>query len=72
MSVVEKRFAGRHAARHAEYVVNDGDMSATTSICVGLVVALAIYVLGSAILLQGVGGSVPQNRVPTETSFLGP
>ena len=68
MSVVEKRFAGRHA----DYVANDADMSATISICVGLVVALAIYVLGSAILLQGVGGSVPQNEVPTETSFLGP
>jgi F0F1-type ATP synthase membrane subunit c/vacuolar-type H+-ATPase subunit K len=68
MSIVEKR----SAAHHVDYVFEDGEMSATTSICVGLVVALAIYVLGSALLLQGVGAGVTQNRVPAETWFVGP
>jgi hypothetical protein len=40
-------------------------MCATTRIYIGLVVALAIYILGSAVLLH-VGGGVSQ------TAFLGP
>jgi hypothetical protein len=68
MSVVEKRLA----AHTVDYVVDDVEMSATTSICVGLVVALAIYVLGSALLLQGGGASVTKDKVPAETSFVGP
>ena len=50
--IVEKRSVAHHVA----YVVEDRDMSATTSICLGLVEALAIYILGSAVLLQDVGG----------------
>jgi hypothetical protein len=44
-------------------------MCATTRIYVGLVVALAIYVLGLAVLLQNVGSGAPQTA---GTSFLGP
>jgi hypothetical protein len=66
--IVEKR----SAARHGDYVVEDTDMSATTSICLGLVVALVIYVLGSAVLLQDVGGGAPRNNASFERSFLCP
>jgi hypothetical protein len=44
-------------------------MSATTRIYVELVVALVIYILGSAVLLQDVGGGAPRTA---ESSFLGP
>lgn len=68
MSIIEKR----SAARDVDYVGEDGEMSATTSICVALVVALAVYVLGSAILLRDARVGVPQNHAPAEMSFLGP
>jgi hypothetical protein len=48
MSIVEKR----SAAHGVDYVVEERHMCATTRIYVGLVVALAIYVLGLAVLLQ--------------------
>jgi hypothetical protein len=67
MNIVEKRFAGRQVDSAA-----DGDMSGTISICIGLVAALVIYALGSALLLQGVGASAAQTKVPAEMSFLGP
>ncbi len=68
MSIVEKRSAGRDVDPLAE----GGEMSPVTSICVGLVLALAIYLLGSAILLRDPNTTVPQNRVSTETPFVGP
>ena len=46
----------------------DRHMCATARIYIGLVVALAIYILGSAVLPQNVGGGMPQTA---ETSFLG-
>jgi hypothetical protein len=65
MSIVDKL--------SAEYgVAQDGELSATTSICVGLVVALAIYVIGSALLLQKFSASAPQSEAQAEMSFLGP
>ena len=68
IAIVEKRSVAHHVA----YVVEDRDMPATTSICLGLVVALAIYILGSAVLVQDVGGGAPQNKASFETSFLCP
>ena len=68
MSIVEKRSAGRDFDPLAE----GGEMSPVTSICVGLVLALAIYGLGSAILLRDPNTTVPQNKVLTETPFVGP
>jgi hypothetical protein len=61
-------------SRPAEYATaaQNGEMSATTSICVGIVVALAIYVIGSALLLQKFSASVPRGEVQAEMSFLGP
>jgi hypothetical protein len=44
-------------------------MSVTMRIYLGLVVALAIYILGSAVLLQDVGAGAPQSTA--ETWFLG-
>jgi hypothetical protein len=65
MSIVDKL--------SAEYgVAQDGELSATTSICVGLIVALAIYVIGSALLLQKFSASAPQSEARAERSFLGP
>jgi hypothetical protein len=65
MSIVEKR----SAAHGVDYVVEDRHMCATTRIYIGLVVALAIYILGIVVLLQDVGGGAPQNTA--EMSFLG-
>ena len=48
MSIVEKR----SAAHDVDDLAGDWEMSPVTSICVGLVLALAIYVLGSAILSE--------------------
>jgi hypothetical protein len=48
-------------------------MFAATCICVEIIVAaLAIYILGLAILLQAPGVSDPRSKVPTEMSFVGP
>jgi hypothetical protein len=68
MSIVEKR----SVARHVDDLAGDGEMSPVTSICVGLVVALAIYVLGSAILLRDPDPAVPHNKAPAEMTFVGP
>jgi hypothetical protein len=68
MSIVEKR----SATREVDYLAETGETSPVTSICVGLVLALAIYVLGSAILLHDDSATVPQNQVPAEMSFIGP
>jgi hypothetical protein len=48
MSIVEKR----SHSRADDVAVVDSEMSATTSICVALVVALILYVLGAAVLRQ--------------------
>ena len=66
MSIVEGRSAAHVVV---DYVVEDRHMCATTRIYVGLVVALAIYILGLAVLLQNMGGGAPQTA---GTSFLGP
>jgi len=68
MSIVEKRSAGRDVDPLAE----GAEMSPVTNICVGLVLALVIYALGSAILLRDPNTTVPQNKVPAETPFVGP
>jgi hypothetical protein len=68
MSIVEKR----SVAHDVDDLAGDGEMSPVTSICVGLVLALAIYVLGSAILFRDPDATVPQDKVPAETSFVGP
>ncbi len=68
MSIVEKR----SVAHDVDDLAGDWEMSPVTSICVGLVLALAIYVLGSAILFRGPDATVPQDKVPAETSFVGP
>jgi hypothetical protein len=68
MSIIERRSAEYAASAAAQ----DGEMSATTSICVGLVMALAIYVIGSALLLHTFSASVPRGEAPAEMSFLGP
>jgi hypothetical protein len=69
MSIVEKRSAGRRG----NYVAQNERMFAATCICVEiLVAALAIYALGSAILLEAPTASPPQSKVPAEMSFVGP
>ncbi len=68
MSIVEKPFA----AHDVDDLAGDWEMSPVTSIGVGLVLALAIYVLGSAILFRDPDATVPQDKVPAETSFVGP
>jgi hypothetical protein len=47
-------------------------MSATISICVALVVALMLYVLGTAVLQQDMAASAPERAGSAETSFHGP
>jgi hypothetical protein len=56
MTIVEKR----SAEQGIDYVVEDRHISATMCIYVGLAAALAIYILGSAVLLQDVGGGAPR------------
>jgi hypothetical protein len=68
MSISEKQSAGHEV----DGLAGDGEMSPVTSICVGLALALAIYVLGSAILLRNTDATVPQTTVPAEASFVGP
>jgi F0F1-type ATP synthase membrane subunit c/vacuolar-type H+-ATPase subunit K len=69
MSIVETRFA----ARRVDSVARNERMFAATCICVEiLVAALAIYALGSAILLQAPAASPPQNKAPAAMSFVGP
>ena len=69
MSVVEKR----SPSYAFDPAVVDNEMSATTSICVALVVALIVYVFGSAVLQQGVVAGAPQQAgAAAEMSFHGP
>jgi hypothetical protein len=68
MSIVEKR----SAARDLDDLAGGGEMSPATSVCIGLVLALVIYALGSAILLRDPDATVPQNKVQAEMSFVGP
>jgi F0F1-type ATP synthase membrane subunit c/vacuolar-type H+-ATPase subunit K len=69
MSIVEKRSAGRRGNSLAQ----NERMFAATCICVEiLVAALAIYALGSAILLKAPAASPPQSKVQAEMSFVGP
>ncbi len=68
MSIVEKR----SAAHDVDDLAGDHEMSPATSICMALVLALVIYVLGSAILLRDPDATVPQNKVQAEMSFVGP
>jgi F0F1-type ATP synthase membrane subunit c/vacuolar-type H+-ATPase subunit K len=69
MSIVEKR----SAARRADYVAQNERMFAATCICLEiLVAALAVYALGSAILLQAPSASPSQSKVPAEMSVVGP
>jgi F0F1-type ATP synthase membrane subunit c/vacuolar-type H+-ATPase subunit K len=69
MSIVETRFA----PRRVDSVARNERMFAATCICVEiLVAALAIYALGSAILLQAPAASPPQSKAPAAMSFVGP
>jgi hypothetical protein len=68
MSIAEKR----SPSQAFDYEAGDGDMSATTSICVALTVALIVYVLGSAIYQQEVVAAAPQLAGAGEMSFHGP
>jgi F0F1-type ATP synthase membrane subunit c/vacuolar-type H+-ATPase subunit K len=69
MSIVEKR----SAARRVNPVAQNERMFAATCICVEiLVAALAIFALGSAILLEAPAASPPQSKVPAGMSFVGP
>jgi hypothetical protein len=68
MSIVEKR----SHSRADDVAVVDSEMSATTSICVALVVALILYVLGAAVLRQDVVARAPERAGPVEMSFHGP
>jgi hypothetical protein len=68
MSIVEKR----SLSHDVHLAAVDSDMSATTSICVALVVALILYVLGAAILQRDVVAGAPEHAVSDEMSFHGP
>ena len=69
MSIVKKQ----SAARRDDSVARNERMFAATCICVEiLVAALAIYALGSAILLQAPAASPPQNKAAALMSFVGP
>ena len=68
MSIVEKRSLSRDVDRAA----TDSEMSATTSICIALVVALILYVLGAAVLQRDVVAGAPEHAVSVEMSFHGP
>ena len=67
MSIVEKRLPSPTVDRAA----TDSEMSATTSICVALVVALILYVLGAAVLQRDVAGA-PGRSGSVEMEFHGP
>jgi hypothetical protein len=67
MSIVEKR----SLSRDVDLAATDSEMSATTSICVALVVALILYVLGAAVLQRDVAGA-PGRSGSVEMSFHGP
>ena len=68
MSIVEKR---SHSQAEDFTAVDDG-MSATTSICIALVVALILYVLGSAVFQRDVVAGGRQQASSADMSFQGP
>jgi hypothetical protein len=68
MSIVERR----SPSRAADFSGADSALSATTSIGVALVVALILYVLGTAVLRQNVVASAPGRASSAEMSFHGP
>ena len=68
MSVVDKRAPVRDSNLSDE----GNRLSATTDICAGLVIALAVSVLGFAILQQRPAAGAPPDRVETAMSFIGP
>ena len=66
-------FEERSAAHGVNHLAQNERMFAATCICVEiLVAALAIYALGSAILLQAPRASPQQSKAPAETLFVGP
>ncbi len=69
MSIVESRSAENGPGAVAD---DGGKMSATTSICVGLVLALAIYVIGSALLPRDFSPNASRGEARAEMSFHGP
>jgi hypothetical protein len=68
MSIVDKR----SPSRTVDLVPVDSEMPATTSICIALVVALVLYVLGAAVLRQDVVAGAPAHASSAEMSFHGP
>ena len=68
MSVVEKR----SPSYAFDPAVVDSEMSATTSICVALVVTLMLYVLGSAVFQRDVVAGAPRQAGSADMSFHGP
>jgi hypothetical protein len=68
MSIVEKR-SPSHAV---DYGGTDDGMPATTSICIALVVALILYVAGSAVFQRDVAAGAPRQATQAEMSFHGP
>ena len=68
MGIVEKR----SPSRTVDLAATDSEMFATTSICVALVVALILYVLGAAVLQQDVVAGAPGHAGSVEMSFHGP
>ena len=68
MSIVEKR----SPSHVVDYDGADEGMPATTSICVALVVALMLYVVGSAVFQRDVVSGAQQHGFQSGMSFLGP
>jgi hypothetical protein len=68
MSIGESRSAERGDGA----VADGGEMSATTGICLGLALALAIYAIGSALPLQTFSADASRGEARAEMSFLGP
>lgn len=69
MSIVKKQ----SAARRVDSVARNERIFAATCICVEiLVAALAIYALGSALLLRAPAASPPHSETRAEMSFVGP
>jgi hypothetical protein len=68
MSAVEKRPSSHKLNRAAE----DSGMSMITDICVALVVALTVYLLGSAFVRQDAIRGAALQAGQAEISFQGP
>jgi F0F1-type ATP synthase membrane subunit c/vacuolar-type H+-ATPase subunit K len=73
MELVMGIFGKRYAASRRDSPARNERMFAATCICVEiLVAALAIYALGSAILLDASAARPPQNKANAGISFVGP